>query len=154
MCQLCRITPTATSARWPKPVESSIADLNFLVTYAHDQHEAWQKSQQNQDGTNNATVTDPLAALLETLRTLSTALTPFERERMAWWKGKAALVKKLNLDVGADGQAKLTELHKINNCARERVEVMEARLGGFVKWTCGVEGGVEALMGEEGEWEE
>jgi hypothetical protein len=41
----------------------------------------------------------------------------------------------------------LTELHKINNSAVDRIEGMEAKLGGFVRWSFGLEGGVEELLG-------
>jgi hypothetical protein len=47
----------------------------------------------------------------------------------------------------------LTELHKINNAAVERIEGMEATLGGFVRWSLGMEGGVEELLREEVEGE-
>ena len=40
----------------------------------------------------------------------------------------------------------MTELRKINNAAGERIEGMEAKLDGFVRWGLGLEGGVEELL--------
>lgn len=49
MCQLCSIPTLASSVRWPKPLESSITDLDFLVEYAHDQHKTWCSTLQASD---------------------------------------------------------------------------------------------------------
>ena len=142
MCQLCSITTLASSARWPKPLEPSISDLNFLIICVHDQHEAWKKSE-------NA---DTCKALLSLLRTLSGALTSLGHERSAWWKSKTPLIKQLKTEVSGQSERKLTELHKINNSAVDRIEGMEAKVGGFVRWSLGLEGGLEELLkGEEGE---
>jgi hypothetical protein len=40
MCQLCGLIDIATKHKWPKPLESSITDLKFLVNTAHDEYEA------------------------------------------------------------------------------------------------------------------
>jgi hypothetical protein len=67
------------------------------------------------------------------------------------WKSKTPLIKQLKEEVSSE--RKLTELHKINNAAVERMEGMEAKLGGFVRWSLGMEGGVEELLREEVEGE-
>ena len=146
MCQLCSISTLATSARWPKPLESSISDLSFLITCIHTQHVAWKKAEATNTDTDNAR-----GALISLLRTLSGALTSLRHERTAWWKSKTPLIKQLKENVSGQSERKLTELHKINNSAVERIEGMEAKLGGFVRWSLGLEGDVEALLkGEEG----
>ena len=66
------------------------------------------------------------------------------------WKSKTPLIKQLKEDLSAvQSERKLMELHKINNAAVERIEGMEAKLGGFVRWSLGLEGGVEELLREE-----
>jgi TolA-binding protein len=74
----------------------------------------------------------------------------------AWWKSKTALIKQLKQEVSGQSERKLTELHKINNSVVDRIEGLEAKLGGFVRWTLGLEGGVEELLkgGEGGDWVE
>jgi hypothetical protein len=165
MCQICTITTLSTSARWPKPLEPSISDLHFLITCIHDHHAAWEKQQKTLTATNTTTTlttsynsttttnantqTKPLLSLL---RTLSASLTSLEHERAAWWKSKTPLIKALKDEVSGQSEKRLTELHKINNSAIERLEGMEAKLGGFVRWTMGVKGGVEELCrGGDGE---
>jgi hypothetical protein len=70
------------------------------------------------------------------------------------WKSKTPLIKQLKDDLSAvQSERKLTELHKINNAAVERIEGMEAKLGRFVRWSLGLEGGVEELLREEGKGE-
>jgi hypothetical protein len=69
------------------------------------------------------------------------------------WKSKTPLIKQLKDDLSGQSERKLTELHKINNAAVERIEGMEAKLGGFVRWSLGLEGGVEELLREEGKGE-
>lgn len=145
MCQLCSISTLATG-RWPKPLESSISDLSFLITCIHSQHEAWKKAEGTAAVTNTNT-NEERAALLSLLRTLSGTLTSLGHERSAWWRSKTPLIKQLKEEVS--GERKLTELHKINNAAVERIEGMEAKLGVFVRWGLGLEGGVEEhLKGE------
>jgi hypothetical protein len=160
MCQICTITTLSTSARWPKPLEPCIADLHFLITCVHDKHAAWEKQQKSLTSTRtsstSATTTTNTNAqtkpLLSLLRTLSASLTSLEHERAAWWKSKTPLIKALKDEVSGQSEKRLTELHKINNSAIERLEGMEAKLGGFVRWTMGVKGGVEELCkGGDGE---
>lgn len=56
------------------------------------------------------------------------------------------MIRKLN-ESCEDGDAKkVTEIHKINNAAISRIESVGARVGGFVKWALGIDGGVEALL--------
>jgi hypothetical protein len=81
MCQLCPISTLATSARWPKPLEPSIADLSFLITCIHTQHAAWKKAETSNMDVDNA----QRSALLSLLRTLSGALTSLGHERGAWY---------------------------------------------------------------------
>jgi hypothetical protein len=59
MCQICTITTLSTSARWPKPLGSSIADLHFLITCVHDQHAAWEKQQKSLTATDTANTLNP-----------------------------------------------------------------------------------------------
>lgn len=167
MCQLCPISHLATSARWPKPLEPSIADLTFLITCIHDEHEKWKSATTSTNASTNTntntstqntststTTTNPASshtALLPLLRDLSAALTSLTHERAAWWKSKTPLIKQLRDEVSGTSERKLTELQKINNAAGERIEGMEAKLGGFVRWSLGMEGGVgELLRGGEG----
>jgi hypothetical protein len=172
MCQICTITTLSTSARWPKPLESCIADLHFLITCVHDQHAAWEKQQKILTATNTTNTLNPNTASLATsynsttatnantqtkpllflLRTLSASLISLEHERAAWWKSKTPLIKSLKDEVSGQSEKRLTELHKINNSAISMLEGMEAKLGGFVGWTMGVKGGVEELCrGGDGE---
>jgi hypothetical protein len=96
---------------------------------------------------NNDKTTDDRDALPSLLRTLKGALTSLSHERSAWWKSKSPLIKQLKEDVSGQSERRLTELHKINNSAVDRIEGMEAKLGGFVRWSFGLEGGVEELLG-------
>jgi hypothetical protein len=171
MCQICTITTLSTSARWPKPLGSSIADLHFLITCVHDQHAAWEKQQKSLTATDTANTLSPnttaalttsynsttttntqTTTLLSLLRTLSASLTSLEHERAAWWKSKTPLIKSLKDEVSGQSVKRLTELHKINNSAISMLGGMEAKLGGFVRWTMGLKGGVEELCrGGDGE---
>lgn len=64
---------------------------------------------------------------------------------MQWWKSKAALLKWLKEDLDLKSEGRVRELHKINNSATERIEAMRAKVGVFVKWSLGMEGGLAAL---------
>ena len=119
-----------------------MSDLQFLMTFIHSQHEAWEESEVTKRNDNN----DARSALLSLLRTLSGALTSLGHERTAWWKSKTALIKQLKQEVSGQSERKLMELHKINNSVVDRIEGMEAKLGGFVRWGLGLEGGVEELL--------
>lgn len=140
MCQLCGIKDISTQVRWPKPLEPSIKDLDFLVSTAHDDY-------QTNKGLCALKETIP-ALLLDALRLLATALDQLETEREDWWTTPEKRSLRKRLDADCD-QKKLTELHKINNTAKERIEAMLARLGTFVKWSLGMNGGVWELV--EGE---
>lgn len=86
------------------------------------------------------------ASLQDLLCTLSHELDVLESDREKWWTSpeKRRLRQQLEQDCN---QRKLSDLHKINNGAAERVEAMVAKLGAFVKWSIGLRGGVEELMG-------
>lgn len=78
MCQVCTpISTLASSTRWPKPLEPSIADLNFLLTCIHCQHERW-KAKSNSSNDND------LNALLSLIRDLCALLTSLDHGRTAW----------------------------------------------------------------------
>ena len=94
MCQFCSISTLATSARWPKPLESSISALGFLITCIHSQHEAWKKAEDTTTVTNTNT-NEERGALLSLLRTLSGTLTSLGHERSAWWRSKTPMIKQL-----------------------------------------------------------
>lgn len=137
MCQLCGIKETASQARWPKPLEAAVKDIDFLITTAHDDYEA--------NKSKCATKTTIPESLLDVLRLLSTALDELEADREKWWSApeKRELRKRLNADCD---QKRLTELHKINNATTQRIESMQGRLGTFVKWSLGMNGGIWELV--------
>jgi hypothetical protein len=83
--------------------------------------------------------------LLDILRLTSAAVDELEKGREAWWMSPEKKAMRRRLDEECN-QAKLTELHKINNATAERIEAMQARLGTFVKWTIGFNGGVWELV--------
>lgn len=142
MCQLCSISTLATG-RWPKRLESSISDLSFLISCIHSQHEAWKKAE---DTTTTTNTNEERGALLSLLRTLSDTLTSLGHERSAWRRSKTPMIKQLKEDLLGQSERKLTELHKIYDAAVERIEGIEAKLGGFVRWVLELEGGVEELL--------
>lgn len=140
MCQVCTpISTLATSGRWPKPLESSVNDLKFLLTCIHSE----QEQIESHDQKNNENSRD---ALLSSLCDLSAMLTSLKHERTTWWKSKAPMIKQLKEEVSGTSERKLTELHKINNACTERIEGMEAKLGLYVRWSLGLKGGVEELL--------
>ncbi|KAK5138108.1 hypothetical protein LTR08_004803 [Meristemomyces frigidus] len=137
MCQLCAIKDQNTQVRWPKPLESPIKDIDFIVTTAHDDYEANKASCRDR-------TTIP-ASLLDALRLLATAIDELEADREKWWMApeKKELRRRLNADCD---QKKLTELQKINNATTDRIEAMQAKLGTFVKWSLGMNGGIWELV--------
>ena len=137
MCQLCGIRDVATEARWPKPLEEPVKDLEFVITTAHDEYEANKAA-----CSEKTTIPDPL---LEVLRLLSTALDELENDRAKWWSTPEKRDLRKRLDADCD-QKRLTELHKINNTTRDRIEEMQVKLGKFLKWTLGMDGGVWELV--------
>jgi hypothetical protein len=137
MCQLCGISDIAAKHKWPKPLEASITDLKLLITTAHDEYEA--------NKSLCASKTSIPESLLDILRLLSAAIDDLENGREAWWISPEKKAMRRRLDEECS-QAKLTELHRINNATAERTEAMQARLGTFVKWTLGLDGGVWELV--------
>lgn len=138
MSQLCTIKSVASRDRWPKPLEHHKADIDLLITSAHDEYAAYQILKQADNATK------PPESLLEPLRLLATVLEDLEEGRQGWWTSpeKRALRKRLEEECD---QKKLTELHKINNGTVERIEAMSAKLGQFVKWSLGMNGGIWEL---------
>ena len=131
MCQSCTIKPFASRDRWPKPLEHHKADIELLITSAHDEYIAFQDLKiLNKE----ARAPEPL---LELLRLLATVLDGLEDDRQAWWTSPEKRELRRRLEEGCD-QKKLTELHKINNGTIERIEAMSAKLGQFVKWSLGM----------------
>lgn len=168
MCQLCAIKTLNTSARWPKPLEPSVKDLNFLIDIIHEEfqeHETTRKNQSptrspqtNVKSTTTATPTSTTttstttkgitinslpATLLENTRLLHATLSHLDESRREWWISPAKRAQRKQFE-DSDG-AKLTALHKVNNATVERIEAMEAKLGGFVVWGLGLRGGVWEL---------
>ncbi|KAI7094811.1 hypothetical protein D0864_14862 [Hortaea werneckii] len=136
MCQICSIKQIATQDRWPKPLESAVQDINFLVQTIHTDYEA-----NKSHCTTKETIPEDL---LENLRLLSLALEQLDRDREEWWYSPEKKEQRRRLE--REGQdRKLTELQKINNAAATMVEGMQAKLGGFVKWSLGMNGGIWEL---------
>ncbi|KAI7465010.1 hypothetical protein KC357_g7751 [Hortaea werneckii] len=73
MCQICSMKQIASQDRWPKPLESEVQDINFLVQTIHTDYEA-NKSQ----CTTKETMPEEL---LENLRLLSLALEQLDHDR-------------------------------------------------------------------------
>ena len=138
MCQLCTIRDIATQAQWPKPLGAQIKDIHFLITTAHDDYEANRPACQSRS-------TIP-ASLLDVLRLLATAMDELEVDREKWWMAPEKKELRRRLDAQGD-YGKLTKLQKINNTTSERIEAMQARLGTFVRWSLGMNGGVWELVG-------
>lgn len=153
MCQVCTpISALASSGRWPKPLESSIADLNFLVTCIHSEQEHINRNDEKDTSNDDKGICNSCDALFSLLRDLHAMLTSLDHERAAWWKSKAPMIRQLKEEVSTTSERKLTELHKINNACTERIEGMEAKLGLYVRWSLGLKGGIEELLkgGEQG----
>lgn len=128
MCQLCNVKAIALRDRWPKPLEHHKADIELLITSAHDEYIAFHDlklSDKNQR---------PPESLLELLRLLATVLEDLEDDRQKWWSLPEKRERRKRLEEECD-QTKLTELYKINNGTVERIEAMSAKLRQFVKWS-------------------
>ncbi|KAI6879908.1 hypothetical protein KC360_g7640 [Hortaea werneckii] len=136
MCQICSIKQIASQDRWPKPLESAVQDINFLIQTIHTDYEA----NKSQCGTKETIQEE----LLENLRLLSLALEQLDHDREAWWYSPEKKEQRRRLE-GEGQDRKLTELQKINNAAATMVEGMHAKLGGFVKWSLGMNGGIWEL---------
>lgn len=61
------------------------------------------------------------------------------------WMAPEKKELRRRLDADCD-QKRMTELHKINNATSDRIEGMQAKLGTFVKWSLGMNGGVWELV--------
>lgn len=143
MCQLCSIAPLAASHKWPKPLETSIKDADFLVKTAHDAYTNFTTSLPTATaGFQNRP--PPPESLLDTLRTLSALLETLEEDRITWWLSPEKKAMRKRLEEGGKTDD-LTKLQKINNATSERIGAMEAKLGGFVKWSLGMNGGLWEL---------
>jgi hypothetical protein len=158
MCQLCSIKDIASRDRWPKPLETHPNDIKFLVASAHDEY----TSLQSQTSSGNTTPTSD--ALLDVLRLLADLLEEIEAERVKWWISPQKREQRRRLEADCD-QKKLSALlvnrfplsrtsanaftiatrHLVNNKTSDMIEGMDARLGGFVKWTLGMNGGIWEL---------
>ena len=148
MCQLCEIKNIAARDRWPNTLEQHKPDINFLVTSAHDEYTTARSKSSIKPNDPAA----PLPQLLEYLRLLSTLLDQIESDRELWWTSPPKREQRRQLELECE-QRKLSELHKIHNRVVEGIEGMRARLGVFVRWGLGVEGGMEGLAGLDGEGE-
>ncbi|KAK4548258.1 hypothetical protein LTR36_010128 [Oleoguttula mirabilis] len=137
MCQLCPIKDVAAQARWPKPLEAPVKDIEFVVTTAHDDYEA------NKAACRSKTTIPE--SLLDMLRLLAASLNELEADREKWWMAPEKKELRRRLDADCDHK-KMTELHKINNATSDRIESMQAKLGTFVKWSLGMNGGVWELV--------
>jgi len=140
MCQLCTIKDLATRDRWPKPLEHHKSDIGFLVTSAHDEYTT-HKSQHPTDSSKKPTAPE---SLLDILRILATLLEELESDRQKWWTSPEKREQRRRLEEQAD-QRKLSALHKINNETNDRIEAMSAKLGLFMKWSLGMNGGIWEL---------
>lgn len=115
-------------------------DIDFLVTSAHDEYSASRSKAPN--------TTKPVKAsdsLLEMLRLLFPLLEDMESDREKWWTSPQKRERRKKLEPECD-QKELSELHNINNEVTESIEVMNGRLGTFVKWSLGMNGGVWELV--------
>lgn len=139
MCQICQLKELAAEQRWPKAVEASKTDLDFLVDSIHDEFVEYQQSKAK-------SVTIPLPkSLLELCCTLSHQLDALEIERENWWTSPESRAKRLRFEQEGS-QKNLSELHKINNNTSASFEALYARLGVFVKWSLGMNGGIFELL--------
>ena len=125
--------------RWPKPLEHYKIDVDLLIDSAHDEYTTYR--------TNNAPDANKAVpeSLLEVLRLLAILLDELEEDRQKWWASPEKRELRRRLDEECD-QKKLSQLHKINNDLAERIETMNAKLGSFVKWSLGMNGGVRELQ--------
>lgn len=165
MCQLCLISTITNGSRWPNPTTSSVEDVIFLATTCHEQYSSWQskaRTSQVSPSLSSATFSASVErstttpdikvsktapkTLHEDTCLLVTAVKDLEDQRQSWWAGKFGMVRKLQDSCHEGDAEKATEIHKINNTTIGKIESVEARAGGFVKWALGIEGGVEALL--------
>lgn len=139
MCQACQIKELAAKKRWPKAVEASKPDLNFLVDSIHDE---WAQYQESKLRLPTAPVPK---ALLDLCRMLYDQLNVLETDRERWWMSPQSRAKRTRFEQEGN-QKNLSELHKINNNTSTSFEELSARFGAFVKWSLGMNGGVIELL--------
>jgi hypothetical protein len=158
MCQLCALATISKSSRWPKPLEPLISDLSLLINTAHSTlstnskataatHDTKQKP--STTTTTKITITPtttPKHPLLPTLHDINTLLEVLEDERVKWWQSKAAERKFWRETFQEE---KLTGINVVNNKTVEMIEGLRAKLGGFCRWSLGLEDGVEGLGDKE-----
>ena len=152
MCQICGIKDISKQHRWPKPLEHHTKNIEFLVTSAHDEHEKYKAvTEAAQDtliskaGTKTVKDTSTPGPLIDILCLLATLLEDLEDDRATWWSSPDKRQQRRRLEEECD-QMKLSQLHKINNDTTERIEAMNAKLGAFVKWSLGMNGGIWELQ--------
>ena len=143
MCRLCTIKDLAKRDRWPIPLGHYQADIELLVTSAHDGYE--KSKAQGSSNTDSTKAAQAKGALLDNLRTLADLLEEVDSDRQKWWTTPEKREMRQRLQEEGD-QQKLSNLHKINNDVNEHVEAMNAKLGQFVKWSLGISGGVWELQ--------
>jgi hypothetical protein len=137
MCQLCQIKTIASRDRWPKPLEHNKADLEFLVTAAHDEWSKWKADEK---------VGAAPESLLDLVRLVNSMLAEIEEQRLKWWTSPEKREQRRKLEMDDCNQKKLSQLHAVNNKMVEMIEGMNAKVGVFVKWTLGMNGGVWELV--------
>lgn len=142
MYQLCTTKDLAKRDRWPKPLEHHKADINLLVTTAHGEYT--KQESQKQSG-STASKPAQSEALLEILRLLAGSLEDVGNDRQKWWSSPEKRDQRRRLEE-EHKQQKLGAVHKIINDVNERVEAMNAKLGLFVKWSLGMNGGIWELQ--------
>lgn len=127
------------SQRWPKAVEASKPDLYFLIDTIHEEWVQYQASRAA------ATATLPPHSLLDLCIMLVSQLDALEVDREKWWTSPDSRAKRQRFELEGN-QKNLSELHKINNNTIASFESLTAKLGGFVKWGLGMNGGVFELL--------
>ena len=78
---------------------------------------------------------------------MTVLLDRIRSERNEWWTSKEKREQRNRLQKNEEKE-KLSALHKINWDMAERVEGMQAKFGQFVRWSVGVDGGLQRLEEE------
>lgn len=120
-------------------MEQNKPDLNFLVDSIHDE---WVNFQEAKLKVARTSIPD---SLTELCRMLSSQLDALEVDREKWWSSPESRAKRQRFELEGN-QKNLSELHKINNSTIASFESLSAKLGGFVKWSLGINGGVFELL--------
>ena len=87
---------------------------------------------------------EPPISFLMTIRDIFTMVGTLEEEREKWWTSPLKRSQRREWEERSEN-AKLVGLHKVNNSTNSMIESVKARLGGFVKWTLGIHGGLEEV---------